>query len=176
MTKKCAFCSTPADNHYGLAKIRLRISRRMGQWHEHLLAPPITLAHVILDDRVAAGEAMLGPKTFEYPLGRVMLLAMHRLVGFKPSVDDLGEPVKLRPLDRRIPPIARRCREGQHLLNRPAGNVEMPRRPTRAHALGTRQAHLLVKFHGVDLPAPPAAARREKWPDFTPPAAALSRR
>ena len=36
------------------------------------------------------------------------LLAMHGLVGFKPSVNKLGEPVQLRPLDRLIPPIARR--------------------------------------------------------------------
>jgi Protein of unknown function (DUF3768). len=45
-----------------------------------------------------------------------------------------------------------------------------------AHALGTRQANLLVKFHGIDLPTLPAAARREKWQDFTPPAARRSRR
>src|SRR5690606_33269868 len=55
------------DADDGLAKTRLRISRRMGQWHEHLLAPPLSLAHVILDDRVAAGETMLGPKPFAYP-------------------------------------------------------------------------------------------------------------
>jgi hypothetical protein len=36
-------------------------------------------------------------------------------------------------------------------------------------------ADYLVKFHGIDLPTLPAAARREKWQDFTPPAARLSR-
>jgi len=52
----------------------------------------------------------------------------------------------------------------------------MLRRRPRAHALGTRQTDLLVKFHGINLPTLPAAARREKWQDFTPPAARRSRR
>ena len=88
-----------------------------------------------------------------------------------PNSNELGEPVQLRPPDRLLSPVARRHREGQHLLNRPARNVEMLRRRPRAHALGTRQANLLVKLHGIDLPTLPAAARREKWQDFNPPAA-----
>jgi hypothetical protein len=101
---------------------------------------------------------------------------MHGLVGLKPGVNELGEPVQLRPPDRLVPPIARRHREGQHLINCPARNVEMLRCCTPAHVLGTRQANLLVKFHGIDLPTLPAAARREKWQVFTPPAARRSRR
>ena len=52
----------------------------------------------------------------------------------------------------------------------------MRRSSPRAHALATRQTNLLVKFHGIDLPTLPADARRQKWLDFTPPAAGLSRR
>ena len=59
----------PIDDDNGFAKIRLRISGRMCQGHKHLLAATLTLTHVILDDRIAAGEPMLGPKLRipEYP-------------------------------------------------------------------------------------------------------------
>jgi len=49
----------PADDHDGFAKIRLRMPRRMRQRHEHLPPAALPLAHVILDDRVAAGEPVL---------------------------------------------------------------------------------------------------------------------
>jgi hypothetical protein len=52
----------------------------------------------------------------------------------------------------------------------------MARRSALAHAVGTGQTNLPVKFHGVDLQALRAAARRAKWPVFTPPEAKLSRR
>ena len=42
-----------------LAEIRLRMSRRMRQRHEHLAAPPLALAHVILDDRVFVEDTLL---------------------------------------------------------------------------------------------------------------------
>ena len=54
--------------------------------------------------------------------------------------------------------------------------LQLRQKPVLAHALGTCEANLLVKLHGIDLPTLPAAARREKWQDFTPPAARLSRR
>jgi hypothetical protein len=38
MTKKCAFCSHPADDHDRLAEVRLRMPGRMRQRHEHLAA------------------------------------------------------------------------------------------------------------------------------------------
>ena len=67
-------------------KIRLRVARQMDQRHEHLPAPSLALTHVILDDRIAAGETMLGPEPLKYPLGRVALLAKHYLVSLKPPV------------------------------------------------------------------------------------------
>ncbi|MDR7031035.1 hypothetical protein J2X08_004465 [Rhizobium rosettiformans] len=91
----------------------------MSQRHEHLLAAPIALAHVILDDRVAAGEATFIAKPVEYPLGRMAL----------------------------------------------------------RHPFGNSQANPQIKFHGVDpLPLPHSLQKGNRWPDFTPPAAALCRR
>ena len=90
----------PADHHQCLAEIGLRVSRRMSQRHEHLLATLIALAHVILDDRVAAGEAALLTKPVKHPLGRVALLARHLSVLVQPSIDGRNERVELRPPDR----------------------------------------------------------------------------
>ena len=50
-----------ADDSDGFAEICLRMSRWVGQRHEHLPAPPFALPNVVLDDRVAAGETMLYP-------------------------------------------------------------------------------------------------------------------
>ncbi len=90
----------PIDDDQRLAEIGLSMPRWMGQRHEHLAASPLMLAHVILHDRVAAGEAMLIPQPLEDPFGRVALLAMDAAVGINPSIDDLGEPVQLRALHR----------------------------------------------------------------------------
>jgi len=49
----------------------------------------------------------------------------------------------------------------------------MTRRCALAHAVGTSQTDLQVKFHGIHLQALHAGARRAKWPVFTPPAAGL---
>ena len=49
------------DHHDGFAKIRLRMPGRVDERNEHLPAPPFALPNVVLDDRVAAGEAMLCP-------------------------------------------------------------------------------------------------------------------
>ena len=49
---------TPDDDRR-LTEVRLRVPRRMRQRHEHLTAPPFPLAHVGLDDRIAAGEPVL---------------------------------------------------------------------------------------------------------------------
>ena len=50
-----------SDDHHRLAKIRLRMARRVGKRHEHLPVALFTLPDVILHDGVAAGEAMLIP-------------------------------------------------------------------------------------------------------------------
>lgn len=105
-----------------------------------------------------------------------MLLAMNILVAVEPAVDDRGEPIQLRPLDKRRPPEAGRDRKRHGLVDSVARNVEMARRSALAHAVGTGQTNLQTKFHGVDIQALHAAARRAKWPVFTPPEAGLSRR
>ena len=63
--KEVGLLLNTADNDDGFTEIRLRMSRRMRQWHKHLLASPLSLSHVILDDRIAAGEPVLGPKPLE---------------------------------------------------------------------------------------------------------------
>ena len=59
--KEMGLLLDPADDDGCFTEIRLGLSRRMGQRHKHLLAPPFALPDIILDDRVAAGEAMLRP-------------------------------------------------------------------------------------------------------------------
>ncbi len=119
---------------------------------------------------------MFCAQAIKYPLGGMVLLAMHIPIPVEPGIDDLGEPIQLRPLDRNRPPVTGRHREGYRLVDSVARDVEMACRRTLAHAVGAGQTNLPVKFHGIDLHVLPAAARRTKWPVFTPPAAGLSRR
>ena len=80
---------------------------RMVQRHEHLPAAPPMLADVVLHDGVAAGEPVLVPQPLEHPLRGVALLGALAEIVPQPLVDDLGEPVQLRPpdlgADRRYP-------------------------------------------------------------------------
>jgi hypothetical protein len=62
------------DHRHRLAEIDLGVARRMGQRDEYLAPPLPPLADVVLHDRVAAGEAVLGPQALVDPLGRVPLL------------------------------------------------------------------------------------------------------
>ncbi|BAQ71558.1 hypothetical protein NHU_04445 (plasmid) [Rhodovulum sulfidophilum] len=71
---------------------------RMGQRNEYLAAAPFTLPHVILHDRVAAGEAVLIAEPLKYLLRRVPLLAMDLSITLQPAVDKPGERIQLRPL------------------------------------------------------------------------------
>ena len=64
------------DDDHGFAKVRLRMTRRMGQRHEHLAETAPPLAHVIFDDGLTTLKAMLIAKALEDPLRRVPLLAM----------------------------------------------------------------------------------------------------
>jgi len=98
-------------------------------------------------------------KTLEQTLRRVTLLAVDLAVPLRPGVDDPGEGVQLRPLDRRLAPIAGRNRERQHLADAVARDVEVSRRLSLAHALGTSQRNLPIHLHGDDPPALPEACR-----------------
>lgn len=84
------FLLDPTDHHQRFAKIGLGVARGVMQRDKHLRPTALMFAHVILD---------------EYPLGRVALLAVLANVIAQPLVDDPGEPVQLRPLDQRRPPI-----------------------------------------------------------------------
>jgi hypothetical protein len=48
-----------SDHDQGFAKVRLRLTWRMRQWHEHLLTTQRRRAHVVLNDGVTAAELML---------------------------------------------------------------------------------------------------------------------
>ena len=86
------------DHRTRLTEVRLPMARRMDQRHEHLPPPAVVvvLAHIVLHDRVAAAEPVLGAKPVEDTLGRVALLAGLVGIVLQPLVDDLGEPVQLR--------------------------------------------------------------------------------
>ena len=74
-----------------LAKVRLGMTRRVRQRHEHLPQTKVPFANVILHDRLLAREAMCVTKTLEDPLRRVPLLAVNRAILFQNAVDDIRE-------------------------------------------------------------------------------------
>ena len=93
-----------------LAKVRLGMTRRVRQRHEHLPQTKVPFANVILHDRLLAREAMFVTKTLEDPLRRVPLLAVNRAILFQNAVDDIRERRQLRALRRLASPISRRFR------------------------------------------------------------------
>ena len=106
------------DDHQCLAKIGLRRARSMRQRNEHLPAALRRDPHVVLHDRVAAGECVLRPQPIEDPLRRMLLLGRLALVLFENGVDHAHPRPQLGPLRRFFPPVARRNRIPQHLAYR----------------------------------------------------------
>jgi hypothetical protein len=96
------FLLDPADHHQRFAEISLGVAGLMVQRDKHLPPPALLLAHVFLDDGVAAGEPVLVPQPIKNPLGRMALLAVLADIVAQPLVDDLGEPIQLRTLDRPV--------------------------------------------------------------------------
>ncbi len=74
------------------------MARRVPQRHEHLPQTTAPFPNVILYDGPLTREAMFVAKTLEYPLRRVMLLAVNRSVLFQNTVDDIREGSQLRTL------------------------------------------------------------------------------
>ena len=107
-----------ANDHQGLAEVALGVSRRMGQWDEHLLGLTAIFPHVVLDRGVSAVETVLIPEPLEDALGRVALLPGAPQVVLQDPVDNAGKRLQLGPLWRRLPAITRRDRIGQHLAHR----------------------------------------------------------
>ena len=148
-----------ADEDRGFAKVGLGMTRRMRQRHEHLAAAPFALPHVILHDRVAAGEPVLVAQPLEHSLCCVPLLAMDLAVNVQPAVNDPGERIQLRPLHGGSSPVSWRNRERHHLADAVTRDVEMPRRLSLTHALRTGQSNLTIQVHGENPPTLPAARK-----------------
>ena len=110
----------PADLDQCLAKISLPMAGSVCQRHEHLPAALIPLPDVILDDRVASGEAMLFAKAVEHTLRRMALLARNRPVPIQPAIDDRYERFQLRSPHRGAATVTGRLGIRQHLANRVA--------------------------------------------------------
>lgn len=64
------------------------MSGRISQRHEHFVAAPFALPHVVLHGRVATGELVLVAKPLEHPLRRVPLFATDLPVAAQPTIDD----------------------------------------------------------------------------------------
>ena len=106
-----------ADDHQGLAKVALRVSRRMGQRDEHLLGLTAMLSYIVLDRGVSAVEPVLVPQALKDALGGVALLPETPEVVLQDPVDDAGKGLQLGTPGRSLPPVARRDRIGQHLAH-----------------------------------------------------------
>src|SRR5207253_6854210 len=154
----------PADHHQRFAEISLGMARGVVQRDKHLPPAAQLIAHVILDDGVAAGEPVLVSKPIKNPLGRVALLAVLANVVAQPLVDDLGKLVQLGPLDRRRPPIPRRYRKAQHLLHALARNPKMTCRLARTQARFPRRWRLAVMYQDHRVAQPAEAAETDVDP------------
>ena len=106
-----------SDDNIGLAEVRLGLTRRMGQRHEHLALTTALFSHVILDDGVAARKAVLVAETVEDPLRRMALLAVNRAVIDQNTVNDSRERIQLRARRRLAAAVARGLRMAKHLLH-----------------------------------------------------------
>ena len=151
-----------ADHRHRLAEVGLPVPGRMHQGHEHLPPPQPPLPDVVLHDRLAAGEAVLGPQPLEDAPRRVPLLARPLPVLLQDPVDDAGEPIELGPRRRLAAPVARRHRKAQHLRHRLRVDAEHPRRLPLAHPLHMAGApNPRIEIHGLHPPGLPSAVRTE---------------
>ena len=70
-----------------LAKIRLRMTWTMAQWHEHLPRPQHLRRDILTHDRVATAKALFVPQPLESPIRRVTLFLVNAAVAFKNGVN-----------------------------------------------------------------------------------------
>ena len=89
-----------SDHRLGLAEVALGITRRMGQRNVHLPCPAATFAHVVLDYRVLAIEAVLGSQPVVDPLRSVALLLRETTVILQDTVDHPAVRIQLRATRR----------------------------------------------------------------------------
>ena len=100
-------------------------------------------------------RSLLWPVCLCLDLGRVTLLARTANIFGQPLIDDLTEPVQLRPTDRRRPPIPGRNRKPHDLPHAVARYPKVTCRLSPAHAITARKANLPIQFHGENAPALP---------------------
>src|SRR6056297_1842396 len=183
--KEVCFLLDAADYNKHFTKIGLCMTGRMAQRHEHLLAGPLPVSNVILDDGVAAIKTALVPQPLENTLCSVTLLARAAPVFSKPLVHLAGERIQLRAPDRRCPPISRRLRIGQHLRNTVPADPKIPGNLASAQSiLEMSVTHLQIQIHGVYPQALPKSERAKvddfyaardtttvplPWPSIAPP-------
>src|SRR6056297_20624 len=183
--KEVCFLLDAADYNKRFTKIGLCMTRRMAQRHEHLLAGPLPVSNVILDDGVAAIKTALVPQPLENTLCSVALLARAAPVFSKPLVHLAGERIQLRAPDRRCSPISRRLRIGQHLRNTVPADPKIPGNLASAQSiLEMSVTHLQIQIHGVYPQALPKSERAKvddfyaardtttvplPWPSIAPP-------
>ena len=115
-----------ADDYDGFAEVGLRVAGRMRQWHEHLLSAKLLLAHVVLDDRVAAREGVLVAQTIGDAFRGVALFPMLLLIVQQDLINDPGKRFQLRTPHRLASPIARRSSVAQHFAHRLPRQAEPP--------------------------------------------------
>lgn len=82
----------PSDLDHRLAEVDLGMARRVMQRNEGLARRLAAGPDMVLDDRVAAGKAVLVPKPLEDPMRRVLLLAQNLRIGVR--LQDRIEPSK----------------------------------------------------------------------------------
>src|SRR6056297_2494898 len=183
--KEVCFLLDAADYNKHFTKIGLCMTGRMAQRHEHLLAGPLPVSNVILDDGVAAIKTALVPQPLENTLCSVTLLARAAPVFSKPLVHLACERIQLRAPDRRCPPISRRLRIGQHLRNTVPADPKIPGNLASAQSiLEMSVTHLQIQIHGVYPQALPKSERAKvddfyaardtttvplPWPSIAPP-------
>ena len=98
----------PADHPDRLAKVDLRMARRMRQRNERLAPPSPLDPDVILHHRIAAGEAVLVAKPLKNPLRRMPLLHRSRPVDVQDRIDHRKQWAQLRLLRQLRALVARR--------------------------------------------------------------------
>jgi hypothetical protein len=107
-----------ADHADRFAEIHPRVAWRMRQGDECHPGPRLRMPDIILHDRIAAAEPVLGFKALENTLARVPLLRRRHHIPRQDCVDHWDKRSKLRLPWRLCPHITRRRREPAHFGNR----------------------------------------------------------
>ena len=113
--KKVYLPGHAADHRPSLAKIRLRVTRRVRQRDKRLLHPLTAWMHIIPHRRIAAIKATLLAQPIINPLDRMALLLRRPYVVVQDLVDKADMRIELRTTRRQTLAIPRRRRMRHHL-------------------------------------------------------------